>query len=540
MDFVVPSLSYLKLAPFLVVIGAACLGILLEAFWPRKSRFVAQVALAVVALAAAIGLTVWQWRTSARGLADPSASLTGVVHGTVMLDGPAQAFWLILLAFTLIAVGLFAERRLHAGASAFAPMAAAIPGSKLEAEAEAAGREHSEVFPLALFSVAGMMLFAAANDLLVLFVALEILSLPLYAMAGLARHRRLASGEAALKYFLLGAFASAIFLFGVACLFGYAGGFNYSTIAAAVTSPAQSDWLMLAGLGLIVVGLLFKLGAVPFHSWVPDVYQGAPTPVTAFMSVCTKVAAVAGLVRLLYACLGGLVWTWAPILAGVAILTMVVGAVVAINQTDVKRILAYSAVAHAGFILVPVVGAFVAQSGMPAGQVGSTAAILFYLAAYGFATIGAFAVVTLVRADGREVTDLDAWAGVGRRHPVIGVIMVIFLLSLAGIPLTGGFVGKLVAFMAAWNGGYWWLALVAVAASLVAVVIYLRIIQAMFFRRAPEGADVSGRGDVALSGPATWVVLAVCLIGTLFLGLVPGPVMSFFSQASAFLAAVGQ
>lgn len=539
MDFVVPALSYLRLAPFLTIIAAASLGILLEAFLPRRARFTTQVILAVVALAGAIGLTAWQWPASGRGLADP-ASIAGVISGTVMVDGPARAFWLILLVFALIAVGLFAERRLHAGASAFAPMAAAIPGSSLETKAQAGGYEHAEIFPLALFSLSGMMLFVAANDLLVLFVALEILSLPLYVMAGLARHRRLASGEAALKYFLLGAFASAIFLFGVACLFGYAGGFNYLTLAQGVAGSGQSDWLLLAGVGLVVVGLLFKIGAVPFHSWVPDVYQGAPTPVTAFMSVCTKVAAVAGLLRLLYVGLGGLVWTWQPILAGVAIVTMVVGTVVAINQTDVKRILAYSAIAHAGFILLPVVGAFVTQSGLPAGQVGSTAAILFYLAAYGFATIGAFAVVTLVRADGHEATELKDWAGIGRRHPVLGVVMVIFLLSLAGIPLTGGFVGKLTAFMAAWSGGYWWLALVAVAASLVAVVIYLRVIQAMFFSQREADTDDLVRADLAQPGVATWLVLAVCLIGTLVLGLVPGPVMSFLRDASAFLAAVGQ
>ncbi|MDR0849501.1 MAG: NADH-quinone oxidoreductase subunit NuoN [Propionibacteriaceae bacterium] len=535
MTFVAPSIDYLRLAPFLIILGAACLGILVEAFVPRKPRFITQIIVAVLAPLAAIGVTVWQWGSVGQGLADPHASASGkVVSGTVLIDGPTQGFWIILLAFGLISVILFAERHVHSGATAFTPMAAAIPGSTLETEAADAGRAHSEVFPLALFSLSGMMLFVAADDLLVLFVALEILSLPLYVLSGLARHRRMVSGEAALKYFLLGAAASAIFLFGVTMLFGYSGGFGYEAVAAAVQSPTQSDSLMLAGLGLLAVGLLFKMGAVPFHSWVPDVYQGAPTPVTAFMSVCTKVAAVAGFLRLFYVCLGGMRWTWQPLVAGVAILTMVVGAIIAINQSDVKRVLAYSSVAHAGFVLVPFVGAYTVQTGLKTWQMSSVGSIMFYLAAYGFATVGAFALVTLVRSQGREVTALSAWSGIGRRHPWMGVTMLIFLLSLAGIPLTGGFVGKLVAFIAAWEGGYWWLTLVAVALSLVAVFIYFRVIQVMFFRE-----PTAETGTVETPGAATWIVVVVCLVGTLGLGLVPGPVTEVLNQVSAFLMAAG-
>ncbi len=534
-DFVAPSLDYLGLLPFMIILGAACVGILVEAFVPRKARFYVQVTLSVLALAVALGLTIWSWVKGAPGIADPAVGTGGLVLGTVMIDGPALGLWSALLLFALICMGLFAERHLHANATAFTPMAAAIPGSGAEEEARQAGLVHSEVFCLALFSLSGMMLFVAADNLLMAFVALEILSLPLYVLCGLSRHRRLISQEASLKYFLLGSAASAIFLFGVACLFGYAGSFNYESIATAVSHPIESESLLLAGIGLTAVGLLFKVGAVPFHSWVPDVYQGAPTPVTAFMSVCTKIAAIGGLMRLAYACLGGMRWTWQPVIAAVAILTMLVGAIVAINQTDVKRIMAYSSVAHAGFILVPVVGAYTAQSGMASGQLGSMASVIFYLAAYGFATIGVFAVVTLVRSKGHEVTSLDAWAGLGRRHPVIGVITLIFLLSLAGIPLTGGFVGKLVAFIAAWQGGYWWLALVAVAVSVVAVFIYFRIVQVMFFRQPVDGEDSA---DISLPGAGTWIVLAVCLIGTLALGLVPGPLADALRGISDFLTSV--
>ena len=540
-EFTAPTLDYLKLAPFMIVLGAACVGILLEACLPRRARFATQVALSVATLLAALIVLIWQWGSKGQGLADPTSDT--VVSGTVMIDGPTQSMWTILFGFGLISVILFAERRLHSGATAFTPSAASIPGSNAESEASGAGLVHSEVFPLALFSLSGMALFVASNNLLVLFVALEILSLPLYVMSGLARHRRLVSQEAALKYFLLGAAASAVFLFGVAFLFGYAGSFSYDRLAGAVTFSAGQDALLLGGMGLVAVGLLFKIGAVPFHSWVPDVYQGAPTPVTAFMSVCTKVAAVGGLLRLFYVGLGGMRWTWQPILAGVAILTIVIGAIIAINQSDIKRVLAYSSIAHAGFVLVPVVGAFTLQTGLPAGQVGSVASILFYLVAYGFATIGCFAVVTLVRSQGREATDLDSWAGIGRRHPLIGVAMVIFLLSLAGIPLTAGFVGKFVAFMAAWRGGYWWLALVAIAGSVVAVYIYIRVIQVMFFREPavdlPSSVDSAASVDLVTPGTATWIVLILCMIGTLGLGIWPGPVLDALQSAASFVIPSG-
>src|SRR6185437_914078 len=238
---------------------------------------------------------------------------------------------------------------------------------------------------LTLFAVGGMLIFPAANNLLLMFVALEVLSLPLYLMAGLARRRRLLSQEAALKYFLLGAFASAFFLYGIALLYGYANSVDLLDILKAQNGSGQSDVLLYLGFGLLIVGLLFKAGIAPFHSWSPDVYQGSPTPVTAFMAACTKIAAFGAILRVLYVGFSISAWDWRPIIWGVAIASMVVGAVVGLTQTDLKRILAYSSIAHAGFILV----------GLVSLDSAGLSAVLFYLASYGFTTVAAFGMVTL-------------------------------------------------------------------------------------------------------------------------------------------------
>ncbi|MDR1807975.1 MAG: NADH-quinone oxidoreductase subunit NuoN [Propionibacteriaceae bacterium] len=537
LEFSAPTIDYAALAPFLIVIGAACVGVLVEAFVPKAWRHEVQTGLAVLALLGAIVTVVLQWGSADYGLIDPTGS-----SGSLLVDGPTQVFWLILLGFGLLGVLLFAERAAYGGATAFTSAAASIPGSRAEAEAAAARMEHAEVFPLALFSLSGMLLFVAGNDLLVLFVALEILSLPLYVLSALARHRRLGSQEAALKYFLLGAAASGIFLFGVALLFFYAGSFDLGVIATAYATETGADSLVLAGLGLMAVGLLFKVGAVPFHNWAPDVYQGAPTPVAGFMAVCTKVAAVAALLRVFYVALGGALWTWRPLFVVVAIVTMVLGAVVGIVQTDVKRLIAYSSIAHAGFVLVGVAGAFViletsadvatgAMSVAPGVGLGSVAAVAVYLIAYGFATLGVFACVTLVQSQGREATDLASWSGLGRRHPWFGATLIVTLLSLAGIPLTAGFVGKFAVFAAAWRGGLWWLVLVAILASVVAVYIYFRVIVVLFFRDPEPGSTV----ELRIPGPATVVVLVLSVVGTLFIGLYPAPLTDALAKATTFL-----
>ncbi len=407
------------------------------------------------------------------------------------------------------------------GLDAFTPQASAVAGSVAEKLATNAGIMQTEVFPLTMFAVGGMMLFPAADDLLTMFIALEVLSLPLYLLCGLARRRRLLSQEAALKYFLLGAFSSAFFLFGVAMLYGFAGTLRLGGIADAVAAGSGNTSLALIGTGLILVGVLFKVGAAPFHSWIPDVYQGAPTPMTAFMAAATKVAAFGAMLRVFYVAVPGLHDDWRPVLWAVAILTMAVGTVTAVTQTDVKRMLAYSAVAHAGFIL----------TGVIAANDAGLSATLFYLFAYGFSTLGAFAVVGLVRdATGEEDTALARWAGLGRRYPLVGVVFSLFLLAFAGIPLTSGFVSKFAVFKAAGQGGAIPLVVVGVIASAVAAYFYVRVIVMMFFTDPPEDAPA-----VVVPGALTTAAVTVTAAITFALGALPQPLLDLADHAAQFL-----
>ncbi len=523
LEIAAPTIEYRLLGPVLIVFIGACLGVLIEALVPRHLRDEGQLIVTGVSLVAAI---VVLWRTWG-----PNWRTVGAM-GAVSIDGPTQILWLLILVFSLLAALLFAERKLDNGVTGFTPMAAAVPNSTLERNAARARVEHTEVFPLLLFAVSGMLLFPAANDLLMMFVALEMLSLPLYLLSGLARYRRLLSHEAALKYFLLGSLSSAIFLFGAALLYGYSGSFSFGAIDAAISAPAQNDTMLVAGMLLVLVGLLFKLGAVPFHSWTPDVYQGAPTPVTAFMAVCTKLAAIGALLRLLFVALGGSRWEWQPVVAGIAILTMLVGAVLAIVSKDIKRLLAYSSITHAGFILTAVVGASTPESGLPTGQIGSVAGIAMYMAAYGFATLGAFGIVSMVRGAAGERNDLAAWQGLGKKHPWIAAAMTLFMLSFAGIPPTAGFIGKWAVFSAAWRGGYWWLVLVAVLMSLVAAYFYLRVVVAMYFTDPdPEIGDV----HVAMPGLGTTIVVATGAVMSVLLGILPGWLLDLATSASQLL-----
>jgi proton-translocating NADH-quinone oxidoreductase chain N len=403
--------------------------------------------------------------------------------------------------------------------SAFTPQASALPGSEAERESLASGTFQSEVYPLMLFAVGGMLLFPAANDLLTMFVALEVLSLPLYIMCGLARRRRLLSQEAAVKYFLLGAFSSAFFLYGTALLYGYAGSVRFSDIAAATSRNSGTEILLLAGAALLAVGLLFKIGAVPFQAWKPDVYQGAPTPITALMASCTMVAAFGATLRVFYVALENLRWDWRPMMWGVAIVTMIAGAVIAITQTDVKRMLAYSSIAHAGFLLTGVIAT------SKAGLSGT----LFYLAAYGFTTIGAFAVITMVRDAGGEAGHLSRWAGLGKRSPLIAGVFAFFLLAFAGIPLTSGFTGKFAVFQAAIAGGATPLVIVGVISSAIAAFFYLRVIVVMFFSE-PE-AD----GPVVVASLPTAAAVALGATATVVLGVLPQPMLDLAGQAASQL-----
>jgi NADH-quinone oxidoreductase subunit N len=525
-----PKIEYAQLAPVLIVFGVAMLGILFEAFVPRKSRYTAQVVLAVVGLAAAFATVV---ALAERGYGTTKAHIAAM--GAVAVDGPALFLQGTILLVSIVAVFTFAERRLDPKAhgrhvDSFAAQGSAIPGGEQEKAAVRAGFASTEVFPLLLFAVGGMLVFPAANDLLTLFVALEVFSLPLYILCALARRNRLMSQEAAVKYFLLGAFSSAFLLFGIAMLYGYAGSVSYSTISQVVDGTAKltpalanttgNDALLLIGLAMVTVGLLFKVGAVPFHMWTPDVYQGAPTPVTGFMAAATKVAAFGALLRLLYVVLPGMRWDWRPVMWAVAILTMLAGAVIAVTQTDVKRLLAYSSIAHAGFILAGVIAT------TPSG----VSSVLFYLAAYSFVTLGAFAVVTLVRDAGGEATHLSRWAGLGRRSPLVAAVFAVFLLAFAGIPLTSGFAGKFAVFKAAAQGGAMPLVIVGVISSAVAAFFYIRVIVLMFFSEPKADGPT-----VAVPSPLTSTAIGIGVAVTLVLGLAPQYFLDLADKASVFV-----
>jgi NADH-quinone oxidoreductase subunit N len=521
MENTAPTIEYGLLMPFILIFAGACLGVLVEGFVPRASRRVAQLTIVYAAIAAALFMTLRNWAVHPPTVA---------AEGSVSVDGPTSFMWVILLIFGAISFLLIADRTAENGASVFAPQAAAVPGTAAEAEAVRAGVEHTEVYPLALFALSGMMLFPASSDLITMFIALEILSLPLYVLCGLARRRRLLSQESSLKYFLLGAMSSAIYLYGAALLYGYAGSFDFSAIDTALRAGTGDSLLLLAGMALVGVGLLFKFGAVPFHSWTPDVYAGAPTAVTAFMAACTKIAAIGALMRVFYVALGADRWDWQPMMAIIAVATMAVGSVVAISQTDVKRMLAYSSIAHAGFLMTAFVGASQASSGSPAGGLTSVSSVMFYLVAYGAATLGAFAVITLVRDPSGEATLLSSWVGLGRRSPAAAVVFSVFMLSFAGIPLTSGFIGKWAVFAAAWNGGAEWLVVIAVVISVIAAFFYVRVIVLMFFSE-PAAGPVA----VIKPGASTLVAVGVAVVATVALGLFPGPLLELAQAAGEFV-----
>ena len=508
--FPAPVLEYKELAPVLIVLGAATLGVLIEAFLPRTLRFRAQL----VVTFGGLGLAL-----AALFLAGEQNSI--LAEGAIAWDGPARFLQGLILVLAVVAFLLFTDRKIDPGRDAFAPRVSAVPGSPEEQVLTQKLIQQTEVYPLALFSLSGMLLFPASNDLLMMFVALEVLSLPLYLLAGMARRRRLLSQEAALKYFLLGAYSSAFFLFGAALIYGYANSLRFSVIAAATASGTSSEALLLAGIGLIAVGLLFKIGAAPFHEWTPDVYQGAPTVVTAFMAATTKVAAFGAFVRIFYVAFGPVRDQWLPLMWVISALTMVVGVLFALTQQEIKRMLAYSSIAHAGFLLTGVVAL------SPKG----VSAILFYLVTYGFATIGAFGVVMLVRDGAGEASHLSAWAGLGKRSPGVAALFSLFLLAMAGIPLTSGFPAKFAVFSAASASGASWLVLIGVLTSAVAGFFYVRVIVLMFFTDPQPGQTTT----VAIPSLATALALAVCAGVTVVLGVFPQIGLEVADRASLFV-----
>ena len=521
-----PSIAYSSLWPILLIFGAACVGVLIEAFLPREHRYIAQFGLTFVALAVAL-IGVGFVANDLPRLGDGAARGLFGSEGTIALDGPTMFLWGLVLVFGLGGVLLFAERRVEGGVSAFAGQAAALPGT--ESERQSAGLDHTEVYPLLLFAIGGMMLFPAAGDLLTMFVALEVLSLPLYLLCGLARRRRLLSQEAAMKYFLLGAFSSAFFLYGVALIYGYSGSMDFGVINEAVVNGSGNQTLLDIGMGMLAVGLLFKVGSAPFHAWVPDVYQGAPTAVTAFMAAATKAAAFGAMLRLFYVAFGSARWTWQPMMWVVAILTMIVGTVLAIVQSDMKRMLAYSSIAHTGFLLTGVLG-LQGVGEVNEGQITSLQAVLFYLVTYGLATLGAFAVVGLVRDSAGEQSTIARWSGLGRQSPVIAGVFALFLLSMAGIPLTAGFIGKWAVFEVALAAGAWPVVVVGILTSAAAAFFYVRVIMVMYFQE-PDSESAYVAHPSVLSATTIGITAAA----TLVIGVVPGPVLDLARVAGEFI-----
>ena len=474
-----PPISLAVLAPTLIVMGAGCLVLLLDLLPPRASKVhLATVALLGVVAALLTSLAAWGGR--GRGFRD-----------MVILDNYALFFHVVICygAALIVLLSIDYLRR--------------------------SGVESGEYYALVLFSTSGMLLLTSASDLIVVFIAIELMSLSLYVLSGLFKGRRQA-GEASMKYFLLGAFASAFLLYGIALLYGATGTTSIDRIAAAAAA-APHDTLLIAGLGLLLVGFGFKISSAPFHMWAPDVYEGAPTSVTALIATGSKAAVFAVLVRLLLSGVRAVQADWTAVLWVLAALTMTLGNVVAIAQSNLKRMLAYSSIAHVGYMLV----------GLAAGGAAGAGAVLFYLLAYTFTTAGTFGVITLCVRAGEEAVDVRDYAGLGRRHPVLAFALALLLLSLVGIPPLAGFVGKFYLFGAAVRAGFVWLAVLGVLNSAIAAYYYLRVIVTMYMQEPDEQS-----ASVAPSF-AGGLALTIAVIGVVLLGLMPAPFVDLAQVAVA-------
>lgn len=376
---------------------------------------------------------------------------------------------------------------------------------------------YGEYYALLLFALSGMIIMVSSQNLIVIFLGLEVLSMSSYALAGLKRGD-LKSSEAAVKYFLLGSFASAFLVLGIAFIYGASQSFGIRTITEYFNSQSEVSLTALVGLGLIIIGFGFKVAVVPFHMWTPDVYQGAPTPITAFFSVGPKTVGFVVLIRLLAPLWGETINSQiiSQSLWVMSILTMIIGNLIALRQKNVKRILAYSSIAHAGYLLIAVLA-------------GDNSGLIFYLLVYMFMNIGAFASVLALNRKNKEYLELEEYAGIGFRYPWIGATFAVFLFSLAGFPPTGGFLAKFYIFSAAVRADLVPLVIIGVLASLISVYYYLRIIVYMYMREATLNVEIDAYN------PALFLVLFLCLYGVLQLGLFPGNILIYIKQAVASL-----
>lgn len=375
---------------------------------------------------------------------------------------------------------------------------------------------HGELYPLILFTVVGMMLMASGTDLMTIFLGLEVMSVSLYVLAGFNRANR-KSNEAGLKYFLLGAFSTGFLLYGMALTYGATGTTRIATIAAQVGQMGlpSANIMLLSGMLLMITGFAFKVAAAPFHMWTPDVYEGAPTPMTAFMSAGPKAAGFAAALRILLVAFPTMVADWSQLFWVLAVLTMTVGNITALRQDNIKRMLAYSSIAHAGYCLV----------GFASGNPTGTAGILFYMLSYTFMNIGAFAIIILVGKKGESNGNVSDFTGFGFKHPVLAVAMSVFLFSLAGMPPTAGFIGKFYLFSGAIQQGYVWLAIIGVLNSAASVYYYLRVMVYMYMKDPTEEFDwMQVSAPIALS-------LVISVSGTLIPGVVPSIILQYAQEA---------
>lgn len=473
-------LDFLAILPLVVLVSWAILLILVDLFIPKERK-------GWTALLAAVGLVV----TLGFSLGQ-AGSQYEAFNGMISVDGFAVFLDVLFLASGLVGIALAYDylKRMQLN--------------------------RGEYYTLLLFSISGMMLMAAATDLIVVFLALELLSIPLYVLSGFARPR-LSSEEAALKYFLLGAFAGGFVVYGIALVFGATGTTGLTAIVAAITAGSANLTLLSVGAALILIGLGFKVAAVPFHMWTPDVYHGAPSAVTAFMAIGAKAGGFAALLRIFVTAFPALSFDLTPVLWVLAALTMIVGNVVAIAQSNIKRMLAYSSIAHAGYILMAIV-----PYGQGAVAGDSVAAALFYLMAYALTNFGAWAVVIALERAGEKGLQLDDYAGLGRKQPALALAMVVFMLSFTGVPPTIGFVGKFFLFRTVLEGGFVGLAIIGVLTSLVSAYYYLRVVVIMYMH---DGEPMVHR--------EAWLSLttAVTAVATVVLSIFATPLFRWASQA---------
>ncbi|PLS75148.1 MAG: NADH-quinone oxidoreductase subunit N [Actinobacteria bacterium] len=492
-----PEVEYSAMAPALILIGGALILLVWVSVVRRRPPWL-WAAFSLVTGAAAMGASLWLWFDvrddgPRRAVAD-----------ALVVDG-FSVFFFVLVSATVILAALLGEGYLRRE-----------------------GFGGPEFYVLMLLSASGAMFMAAANDLIVVFLGLEILSIALYVLAGF-HGRRLESREAAMKYFVLGAFSSALFLYGVALVYGATGSTNLVSIAQYLAgNVALENGVLLAGMALLLVGLGFKVAVVPFHTWTPDVYQGAPSPVTGFMASASKVAGFAALLRVFFSTFSTLRLDWQPVVWGLAVVTLLVGSVLAVVQTDIKRMLAYSSINHAGYVLI----------GLQAGTANGISGALFYLLAYTFMVLGSFAVITVVGRRGDAHHSLDTYRGLAARRPTLAFAFTVFLLAQAGVPFTTGFLAKFYVVSAAVEEGSYALALIGMLAAVVAAFFYLRVTVLMYMTpaSAEEVTEGAPPAQPRLRLPATTgVAVAVAVAFTLAFGLLPSPMIRFARQATLLM-----